>query len=210
MAGNQIRWRLTGDFFGNCSCDVVCPCLISPGPLFSAKPTQGFCEAALVFHIDQGHYGDVSFDGLNTIVMVRTPGPMGEGNWSVAVYVDERANEQQREALQQIFTGAAGGPLGGLAPLISTVLGIKTAPITFSKEGKRRAVEVPGVMRMAVHATPGLDPEKEVWIPNVQPFAPEGIAVAVGEDGNLWTDYGMRWDNSGKYGDYAPINWSNS
>jgi hypothetical protein len=31
---------------------------------------------------------------------------MSEGNWSVAVYVDERADEQQRTALEQIFIGA--------------------------------------------------------------------------------------------------------
>jgi len=34
--------------------------------------------------------------------------------------------------------------------------------------------------------------------------------MAVGEDGSTWTDYGMRWDNSGKNGHYAPINWSNA
>jgi hypothetical protein len=39
-------------------------------------------------------------------MMARTSGPMSEGNWSVAVYVDERADEQQRAALEQIFTGA--------------------------------------------------------------------------------------------------------
>lgn len=210
MATNQIRWQLTGDYFGNCGCDVVCPCFLSSGPFLSAKPTQGVCEIAFVYHVDHGSYGALALDGLNAIVMARAPGPMGDGNWSVAVYVDERADEQQREALQQIFTGAAGGPPGGLAPLISTVLGVKTVPIHFSKEGKRRAVEVPGVLQLAVHATPGLDSKQEVWIPNTHPFAPEGMALAVGEEGNVWTDYGMRWDNSGKFGDYAPINWSNS
>lgn len=49
--------------------------------------------------------------------------------------------------------------MSGLAPLISTVLGTKTVPISFRKDGKRRAVEIPGVMQMAVHATPGLDSE---------------------------------------------------
>jgi hypothetical protein len=210
MAANQARWEFTGDYFGNCNCDVVCPCFLSAGPFLSAKPTNGFCELALVFHVDQGQYGDISLDDLNTIVVARIPGQMDQGNWSVAVYVDERADKQQRDALQQIFTGAAGGPLGAVGPLISTVLGVKAVPIHFRKEGKRRAIEVPGVMQIAVHATPGLDPEKEVWIPNAHPFAPEGMASAVGEEGNAWTGYGMRWDNSGKAGDYASIKWSNS
>ena len=164
----------------------------------------------MAFHIDQGHYGDVSLDGLSAVVVARTPGRMDEGNWSVALYVDESDNQQQGEALRRIFSGAAGGPPGGLAPLISTVLGVKAVPIHFSKQGKRRSVEIPNVMRIAVHATLGLDPENEVWIPNAHPFAPEGMAVAVGEENSVWTDYGMHWDNSGKFGDYASIKWSNS
>ncbi len=210
MATTRTRWQIVGDYFENCNCEVVCPCVFSTKPFLQEKPTRGFCEVALVFHVDHGHYGDVSLDGLNAIVMARSPGTMGDGNWSVAVYLDERADARQREALQTIFTGAAGGPLGGLAPLISTVLGIKTVPITYHKEGKRRAVEIPGVMQMAVRATPGLDPEKEVWATNAHPFVPEGVAMAVGDVGSTWADYGMRWDNSGKNGHYAPINWSNS
>jgi hypothetical protein len=99
----QIRWQLTGDYFGNCGCDVVCPCFLSSGPFMSAKPTQGFCEVAMVVHIEWGVYGDLSLDGLNAIVMARTPGPMIEGNWSVAIYVDERSDKQQREALHKIL-----------------------------------------------------------------------------------------------------------
>jgi hypothetical protein len=205
----QIRWQIVGDYFENCNCNVVCPCVFSSGPIFTAKPTNGFCEVAFAFHVDQGKYGDVTLDGLNAIVLARSPGVMGEGNWSVAVYLDERADNRQREGLQAIFTGAGGGPLGGVAPLISTVLGIKNAPISFQKQGKRRSVEIPNLMHMAVHAAPGLDPEKEVLATNAHPFAPEGVAMAVGDEGSVWTDYGMRWDNSGKNGHYAAIRWSN-
>src|SRR5215813_6403221 len=138
MAETQTRWQLVGDYFENCSCDVVCPCLVSPGPFMSAKPTQGFCQVGIAFHVDQGRYGEVTLDGLNVVVIARSPGgPMAEGNWTVAVYLDERADVRQRQALQTIFTGAAGGPPGSLASLTSSVLGIKTAPITYHKEGKR-------------------------------------------------------------------------
>jgi hypothetical protein len=43
---------------------------------------------------------------------------MAEGNWSVAAYIDERADDKQTEALGAIFTGAAGGPMAAFAPLI--------------------------------------------------------------------------------------------
>ena len=119
------------------------------------------------------------------------------------------ANEQQRQALQTIFTGADGGPIAALTPLISTVLGAKAVPINFQKEGKRRSVEIPSVMQLAVHAVPSMNPDEEIWAKNAHPFA-SSVAMAVGEENSTWSDYGMRWDNSGKNGHYAPINWSNA
>lgn len=47
---------------------------------------------------------------------------MAQGNWSVALYLDERADEQQNQALQAIFTGAAGGPVAALALIAYGVL----------------------------------------------------------------------------------------
>jgi hypothetical protein len=161
------------------------------------------------FHIDRGNYNEVPLDGLNVAMIARTPGPMAEGNWSIALYLDERADARQRQALEVIFTGADGGPLAAAAPLISTVLGVKAAPITYHKEGKRRSVEIPSIMHLAVHALPSLNPDAEIWAENAHDFATR-VAMAVGEDKSTWTDYGMRWDNSGKNGHYAPIKWSNA
>src|SRR5919202_475672 len=120
MAATQTQWQLTGDYFENCNCDVVCPCLFSPNPPLTATPTQGACEVAFAFHVDQGRFGDVALDGLNVALIARSPGPMADGNMAAALYLDERADEPQRGALQAIFTGGAGGPVGALAPLIST------------------------------------------------------------------------------------------
>jgi len=209
MASTQARWQIVGDYFENCNCDVVCPCLISPNAPLTSQPTAGACEVAFGFHIDSGNYGGVTLDGLNIGMIARTPGPMGEGNWSVALYLDERADQQQQQALQAIFTGGVGGPMSNLAPLISTVLGVKAVPITFHKEGRRRSVEIPSIMQLAVHALPNINPDAESWAQNVHPFAPS-VAMAVGEEKSTWTDYGMHWDNSGKNGHYAPIKWSNA
>lgn len=204
-----MAWQITGDYFENCNCDVVCPCLFSPNPPLTSKPTAGACEVAFGFHIDRGSYDATTLDGLNVAMIARTPGPMAQGNWSVALYLDERANEQQRQALQSIFTGAVGGPLATLAPFISTILGAGTVPITFHKEGKRRSIDIPGVMQMAVRALPSLNPDEEIWAKNAHPFA-SSVSLAVGEEKSTWADYGMRWDNSGKNGHYAPISWSNT
>src|SRR5579863_9859597 len=150
MATTQTSWQIAGDYFENCNCDVVCPCLISPNSPMTSRPTEGACEVAFAFHINSGSYGNVTLDGLNIAMIARTPGPMVEGNWSIAMYLDEQANDQQRSALEAIFSGSVGGPLVALTPLISTMLGAKIVPITFNIEGKRRSVEIPNIMHLAV------------------------------------------------------------
>src|SRR5262245_17089478 len=96
--GMAVQWHLSGDYFENCSCSVICPCLVSKVPPLTARPTEGVCNVAAIFHIESGRYGDVTLDGLNVAVAIHTPGPMGEGNWAVGAYIDERADEKQTEA----------------------------------------------------------------------------------------------------------------
>ena len=204
-------WTISGEYFENCNCAVVCPCLMSSQAPLTSMPTEGACEVAFAFHLDRGSYGDVPLDSLNAALIARTPGPMAEGNWTAALYVDERADDHQREALQAIFTGQAGGVMGGFAPLISEVLGVKAVPIDYRVEGKRRSVEIPGIMNLAVRpAASAMGEDKELVAINAHPFAPDGVAIAVGEQGSTWADYGLRWDNSGKNGHYAAIAWSNA
>src|SRR6266567_2618922 len=166
---DQVSWHLVGDYFENCSCDVVCPCLVSAGAPLTARPTQGVCDVVLAFHIDKGKYADVSLDGLNVLVAAHTPGPMGEGNWTLAAYIDERASDQQTEALGAIFGGAAGGPMAIFAPLVSKNLGAKKVPITYRIEGKKRSAEIPGVLNMSVDPLPTAHPSGEMWVSSGHP-----------------------------------------
>src|SRR5215468_11448544 len=158
----QPRWQLAGDYFENCNCNVVCPCLVSTGAPLTSKPTQGVCDVALIFHINNGNYGSVRLDGLNVAVVAHTPGPMANGNWTVAAYIDERADEKQTEALGAIFTGAAGGPMAAFAPLISKNLGVKKVPITYRVDGKKRSAEIPGILHMSVDPLPTAHPSGEM------------------------------------------------
>ena len=206
-AGTQ--WRLSGDYFENCNCNVVCPCLISAAAPLTSPPTQGVCDVALVFHIDRGNYGATALDGLNLALIAYIPGVMAEGNWTVAVYIDERANDQQAAALGAIFSGAEGGPMANFAPLIATNLGAKKVPIDYQVNGKIRSAEIPGIMHMSVEPLPSLHASGETWAAAGHPVAPDTLALAVGRAGSTFTDHGMRWDNSGKNGHYAPISWSN-
>lgn len=203
------KWQLTGDYFENCNCDVVCPCLASPAAPLTSRPSRGACDVALVFHIDQGSYGGVALDGLSVVLAAHAPGPMADGNWAVAAYIDERADDRQTAALGAIFTGAEGGPMAAFAPLVGTQLGLKKVPISYTLRGTSRSVEIPGIMQMAVEPLPTMHPSGEIWTALGHPVAPDRLALAVGRQGSTFSDYGMRWDNSGRNGHYAPIRWSN-
>jgi hypothetical protein len=202
-------WQISGDYFENCNCAVVCPCLISPVPPLTSRPTQGVCDVALAFHIDRGSYGSVALDGLNLALIAHTPGPMADGNWTAAVYVDERATDQQAAALGAIFSGSEGGPMAAFAPLIATNLGVKKVPITYQVTGKSRSAEIPGIMHMSVEPLHTMHGSGEMWGNFGHPVAPDRMALAVGGADSTFADHGMRWDNSGKNGHYAPISWSN-
>jgi hypothetical protein len=205
----KSKWRLSGDYFENCNCDVVCPCLFSSAAVLTSKPTQGVCHVAFVFHIDKGDRDGVALDGLNVAVVAHIPGAVGAGNWTLATYSDERADEKQTAALAAIFGGGEGGPMAAFVPLVGKNLGVKKAAIKYSIDGKARSAEIPGIMRLAVAPMSTLHPSAETWAATGYPLAPEKLAFAVGAKDSTFADYDMRWDNSGKNGFYAPISWSN-
>jgi hypothetical protein len=102
--------------------------------------------------------------------------------------------------LSAIFTGAAGGPMAQLAPLIGNNLELKKVPITYRIEGKKRSAEIPNILHMTVDPLPTAHPSGEIWANTGHPVSPDKLAFAMGAQGNTFSDHGMRWDNSGKNG----------
>jgi hypothetical protein len=99
--------------------------------------------------------------------------------------------------------------MAAFAPMVGKHLGVKKVPIKYSINGKTRSVEIPDIMHLAVEPLPSAHPSGETWAAAGHPVAPDKLALGVGGKGNWFADHGMRWDNSGKNGHYAPINWSN-
>ena len=71
---DQVQWQLSGDYFENCSCTVVCPCLVSKAAPLTSRPTEGVCNVPLIFHVESGRYGSIVLDGLNVALAIQTPG----------------------------------------------------------------------------------------------------------------------------------------
>jgi hypothetical protein len=207
MTTTAVSWDVDGEYFENCNCDVVCPCEISPKGFLQAVPDRGFCDVLLVFHVNQGHYGDTDLAGGNLIVAAHAPGVMAEGNWTVAVYVDSKASPQQQEALGAIFGGAAGGPLSALAPLISSNVGVKAVSIEYRNEGRQRSARIEGILDARIEAVPGVSPDALVIKQGANPLFPAEWIQAYGVQ-TTYRDYEFNWDNTGKCADYAAFRWS--
>ena len=96
----MVEWSIQGREFGNCNCDYGCPCQFS-----WPKPTNGFCEAVVAGHVDEGHFGETRLDGLSWVMLAHWPGAIHEGNGTQQFVIDSRANAAQREALSTILHG---------------------------------------------------------------------------------------------------------
>src|SRR3989338_6804695 len=85
----NVEWQISGEYFEACSCDSVCPC---PTSGLAARPSKGYCAAGLVFNVTRGQRGPTKLDGLSFAVLLRTPGPMIKGDWTVGLFFDNVAH----------------------------------------------------------------------------------------------------------------------
>ena len=99
-------WRIAGTVLIACSCDWGCPCN------FNAKPTKGFCEGGWMWMTERGNVGDVSIDGLAFSILAAWPHAIHEGGGTAVAFMDERADDAQREAIAALVRGGSGGPWG--------------------------------------------------------------------------------------------------
>ena len=73
--------------------------------MFLSPPTEGDCTAVIGWHIEDGVHDGVDIGGLNVALAVYSGGHMATTAWRAAVYLDDRASEQQAEALAATFFG---------------------------------------------------------------------------------------------------------
>jgi len=157
----------------------------------------------VAWHIDKGAFGNTSLDGLNTVLAAYSPGHMLQTKWKVALYLDERANQDQRGALTQIFAGQAGGHFAKLAACIGEVLGVRTAAIDYEAAGRRRSLTISGVAGMEIEAVPGRD-GGEATVSNMPFCVVPGIPSVVAKSKQvIYRDHDLSWEISGKNGFYS-------
>jgi len=203
---NATAWEVQGQYYENCNCDFVCPCV--PGQM-AVKPTHGSCTFAMGFSIERGHFGDIPLDGLGFVVVAVTPEEMAKGNWSVGVIVDERATAQQRDAITGIASGGAGGPMAALSGLVGKFLGVETAPIVFEQDDGAWSVSASSMIHLAGRAATGLNPDAPpMQLTNTGHPAADTFNLARASDSRV-AALGVAWtDPSGRNNaQYAPFAW---
>ena len=128
-----MAWSIAGSYFETCSCDVVCPCTAS----LSLGATHDRCKVTLVFNVKDGEVEGTDVSGLTVAAVADTPKVMTDGNWRLGVFIDAAASDEQAEKLGGVFSGALGGPMEALGPLVGENLGVERAPIEVHEDGLR-------------------------------------------------------------------------
>ncbi|NED17570.1 DUF1326 domain-containing protein [Streptomyces sp. SID9913] len=208
----DTRWRLTGDWFDVCKCAIPCPCT------FAQPPTYGDCEGVLVWHIREGSFGDVRLDGLNVLMLGSFTGNPWAGTHTdpyAAVFLDERADEQQRAALGAIFGGEAGGWPAQFGEMFHPEMrGMEFAPVhvEIDEDFATWRAEVPGRVTATAEALTGPTTPDGA---RVQVLNAPGAEVGPGQVatwGRATSDradaFGFSWERSGKSSKHFPFEWS--
>lgn len=203
MAG----WRIDGQYMETCNCNFLCPCI---GSNLTARPSEGDCKAAIAMRIDKGEKDGVKLDGLSFIVLMHSPKAMAEGDITVGLIIDERASEKQVEAIGAIASGAAGGPMAALAPLVGRMAGIEKRPIRFEQRGMKYAVTAGELIDQALEGVPGPARAGEpIYLDNTCHPVSAKLALAKATRSKFHA-FGIDWDDSSgtRNGHFAPFAWA--
>lgn len=193
-------WSLTARYFEACNCFLNCPCV------FRTPLPDGFCKVVVFYQIQEGHYGDTRLDGLRAGLAVHAPhAVMYEGDWSLAVYVDERATEPQRQALGQIFSGQAGGSLARFRNMTTRFLGVKAVPIHLEFDGRRRRGRIEGITAIVSEGFPGAREGEDVRLVGDATSAVLGSRYRIVAKSSefSYSDHGMGWQFPGRNSYYS-------
>lgn len=202
MASLQT-WRVTGSYFEVCNCDAPCPCR-KLGERTGGRSTYDTCDFALSWSIKEGRFGDVDLRDLHVAMAGRwdnaeapMPGfPPIRPPWHVILYVDERATDQQRGALENIFLGRAGGTAAkNYARAIGEIYAVKPARIELDHTPGHERLRI-GLLVEAATAKPFATAERiSCGIPGHNQPGQELVAEIMRVD-----DAPLRWALEGRCG----------
>lgn len=184
-------WTIEGEYVEACNCSLPCQCL------WFEPPDDDVCTAAVFWAIDEGHFGDVSLDGLTAGMLLYDEGVLFEGGWDVVLVLDEAADDRQLDALETVFLGEAGGMPSALAGFVEEVRDVVSAPISVSASDGEVSLSAGDVVSIATEERDGLHEEPGRVSPH--PLLPPSMEAGVGQSTDATVEYGeeFSWDVAG-------------
>ena len=140
-----MGWQVAGSYFEGCNCEAICPCRSVHGQPGGAS-TYGVCFGVLSWHVQHGHAGELDLSDLMVVMTLRYHDKVQPSTkWEVVLYVDDRATDEQGDALAAIFLGRAGGTVARqYGPAIGDVHTIRRARIRLEHVARRKRIDVAG------------------------------------------------------------------
>ncbi|MGC1133319.1 MAG: DUF1326 domain-containing protein [Nitrososphaeraceae archaeon] len=198
------KWNMNSDYVETCNCDYGCPCN------FNGFPTFGSCQSLILFHIRSGSYGDTRLDGLDFISAVYWPKAIHEGNGTAQLFITNKANEEQRQALINIYSGQAkgDGPFALFAGTFKYFLEPQIVDIKVNLNGKKSSFSVPGVMDVQTEGftnpVTGEEQDTKIQLPKGFIFK---LAEAAKSKIMRITTQSLNFDHSGQNAFYAVVDF---
>lgn len=131
-----MAYEMTGEFLEACDCYVMCPCW------FDDAPDEAHCTGLVAWYVDRGAIQDVDVSGLVVVSISHHEGNRRKSKARVALFLDDRADDDQARVLEEAFSGRLGGPLSDLAKLADEVDRVERARITFTSDGATTKLKV--------------------------------------------------------------------
>jgi hypothetical protein len=193
-AETRQGYQLEGSLLEVCNCETLCPCWIGD------DPDNGFCESVVAYNFSSGRIRGVDVSGLTLVSVVHIPGNILEGNWRQIVLVDDRASDEQMDALLDCFTGKLGGPIADLANLVGERVAVERAPIDHSIVDGAGTLRVGDKIDCSMHPYRGPDGSITTLnnsIFSTVPGSPAYVARADYQKVDI-PEHGYEWELEGK------------
>src|SRR4051794_14467110 len=145
-------WHIRGSYFESCNCDAICPCRRIDG-VAGGRSTHGICVGVLSWLIEVGEADGVDLSGLAVALATRYDDDEPGSPWSFVVYLDSRAREEQRDALEAIYTGRLGGDAETHFPWAwkaSTLLAVRVGEFEVDHTPRRQRLRIRDYVTVAI------------------------------------------------------------
>ena len=200
-------WRMQGVEFITCNCNWGCPCQ------FSAPPPHSSCRGSAAMRIERGHFNQVPLDGLCWAATFSWPEAIHKGNGSCQAFIDERADEMQRQALLTILSGQESDAGANVFQVFSTTMSEVFeplfVPITLSLDVDQRLahLDIPGVLQASgepIRSPVDNSPQRaRIALPNGFEFLEAEVA-----SGSFRTQAALKLQSKDSHGHLAHVNFT--